>query len=58
MLSGRKLPKTHFLLGGAHVILIGCVSFLYGVWGRMWNSIVSVLDRYVFIHSSCPLMVN
>ena len=34
--------------------LIVCVPFPFGVWGRMWNSIVSVpvLDHCLFINFS------
>ena len=31
-------------------VLIVCVPFLYGVWGRMWNSTVSVPDHCLFIY--------
>ena len=27
-----------------------CVRFLFGVYGRLWNSIASVPDRYVLIY--------
>ena len=39
-----------FVLFLFHVVLIVCVPFPYGVCGRMWNSIVSVLDRCIFIY--------
>ena len=29
-----------------------CVPFPFGVWGRMWNSIVSVPDQCLFIYTS------
>ena len=32
-----------------HAILGVSVSFLFGVWDRMWNSIVSVPDHCLFI---------
>ena len=31
-------------------VLIVCVPFPCGVWGSMWNSIVSVPDHCLFIH--------
>ena len=30
-------------------VLIVCVPYLYGVWGRTWNSIVWVPDHCLFI---------
>ena len=32
------------------VDLVVCVPFPFGVWGRMWNSIVSVPERCLFIY--------
>ena len=32
-----------------YAVLIICVPFLFGVWGRMWNSIVAVPDHCLFI---------
>ena len=32
--------------------LIVCIPFLFGVRGRMWNSIVSVPDHCLFVHVS------
>ena len=32
-----------------YAIIVFCVPFPYGVWGRKWNSIVSVPDRGLFI---------
>ena len=31
-------------------VLVVRVSFSFGVWGRMWNSIVSVADHCLFIY--------
>ena len=36
-----------------YAILIVYVPFLYGVWGRMWNLTVSVLDHCLFIYLKC-----
>ena len=33
-----------------YCVLIVCVPFLFGVWDRMWNSIVSVFDHCRFIY--------
>ena len=33
-----------------YVVLIVCVPFPFGVWGRMWNSIVSVRDYCIYIY--------
>ena len=33
-----------------YAILIVCVPFPYGIWGRMWNSNVSVPDHCLFIY--------
>ena len=33
-----------------HAVLIVCFPFLFGVWSRMWNSIVLVPDRCLFIY--------
>ena len=33
-----------------YVVLIFCVAFLYGVWGRKWISIVSVPAHCLFIY--------
>ena len=32
-----------------YAVFIFCVPFLYGVWGKKWNSIVSVPDHCLFI---------
>ena len=32
-----------------YAVLIVCVPFPFGVWGRMWNSIVSVPNHGLFI---------
>ena len=31
-------------------VLIVCVPFPFAVWDRMWNSIVSVSDHYLFVY--------
>ena len=33
-----------------YAVLIFCVPFPYGVWGRKWNSTVSVPDHCLFIY--------
>ena len=33
-------------------VLVVRVPFPFGVWGRMWNSIVSVPDHCLFIYVS------
>ena len=35
-----------------YVVLIVCVPFPYGVWGRMCNSIISVPEHSLFINTS------
>ena len=35
-----------------YAVLIVCVPFPYGVWGRMWNSILSVSDHCLVIYFS------
>ena len=34
-----------------YAVFIVCVPFPFGVWGKMWNSIVSVLDHCLFVYS-------
>ena len=34
-----------------YAVLIFCVPFPYGVWGRTWNSIVSIPDHCLFIYT-------
>ena len=31
-------------------VLTVCITFPFGVWGRMWNSIVSVPDHRLFFY--------
>ena len=33
-----------------YAVLSVCVPFPFGVWGRMWNLIVSVPDHCLFIY--------
>ena len=37
------------LLAFRFAVIFICVPFPHGVWGRMWNSIVSVSDHCLFI---------
>ena len=41
-----------------NAVLIGCVPFPFGVWGRTWNSIVSVPDRCRFIYLYTPNYIS
>ena len=40
-----------------YAVLIACVSFPFGVWGRMWNSVVSVPDHCLFTRSLILIML-
>ena len=49
--AGKRL--TSWLSASAvllYAVLIVCVPFLFGVWGRLWNSIVSVPNHFLFIN--------
>ena len=38
------------------VLIVYNVPFPFGVWGRMWNSIVSVPDHCLFVYFSFRIM--
>ena len=46
----RLLPLVHVHFSGSHWINLIRFSFPFGVWGRMWNLIVSVPDHCLFIY--------
>ena len=50
--SGKELPSLLVLLFTWCRLnsLIVCIPFPFGVWGRIWNSIVSVPDHCLFIY--------
>ena len=39
------------MVGKLCAVLVVCVPFPFDVWGRMWNSIVLVPDRCLYIYS-------
>ena len=41
-----------FVLSSFTAVLVVRVPFPFGVWGRVWNSIVSVPDHCLFIYFS------
>ena len=41
-----------------YVVLTVCFLFPVSVWGRMWNSIVSVPDHCIFIYFNCTTLVH
>ena len=48
--TGKELSSSSWLSACAvlfNTVLIVCVPFPFGVWGRMWNSIVSVPDNCI-----------
>ena len=47
---GKELSPWLFICAVFSDILIVGVQFPFGVQGRMWNSIVSVPDRCLFIY--------
>ena len=47
----RAVPLTfHLCCFNFSAVLVVCVRFPFGVWVRMWNSIVSVPDHCLFIY--------
>ena len=36
-----------------YVVLTTCVPFPDGIWGRLWDSFVSVPDHYFLIYFGC-----
>ena len=49
--SERVVPLAfHLCCFKSSAVLVVRVPFPFGVWGRMWNSIVSVPDHYLFIY--------
>ena len=48
--SAGKQPTSWLsaYAGLLHIVLIVCVPFPFGVWGGMWNSIVTVPDICLF----------
>ena len=52
--AGTELTFWLFAFPGlVYAVLIVCVPCLYGVWGRMWNLIVSVPEQCIFVYFSC-----
>ena len=41
-----------------YTALIVCAPFPFGVWGRIWNLIVSVPDRCLFIYFSKETVIK
>ena len=42
-----------------NAVEIVCVPFPFGVWGKMWNSIVSVPDELPYVHfAACDRLMN
>ena len=47
----RAVPLAfHLCCFNFSAVLVVRVPFLFGVWGRLWNSIVSVPDHCLFIY--------
>ena len=46
----KRADLLAFRLCFLYAVLIVCVPFPCGVWGSMWNSIVSVPDHCLFIY--------
>ena len=53
-LSVTIWPSAYAVL--LNTVLIVCAPFPFGVWGRMWNSIVSVPDHclFTYLHNPTP----
>ena len=55
----RAIPLAFLLCCfNCSAILVVRVPFPFGVWGRMWNSVVSVPDHCLFILHFRPLYSN
>ena len=52
--AGKELSVWLFICVVLILVLVVRVPFPFGVWGRMWNTIVSVPDHCLFIYSSMP----
>ena len=50
--AGKELSLLLFTCAvfNLSAVLVVRVPFPFGIWGRMWNSIVSVFDHYLFIY--------
>ena len=46
----RGVPLAFHLCYFYFSVLVVCVPFPFGVWGRVWNSIVSVPDHCLFTY--------
>ena len=47
----RAVPLAfHLCRFNFSAVLVVCVPFPFGIWGRMWNSIVSVPDLFYFLY--------
>ena len=46
------LLAFHLCCFNCSAVLVVCVPFPFGVWGRMWNLIVLVPDHCLFIYSA------
>ena len=59
MFAGKELSHWLFIcvVFLFSAVLVVRVPFSFGVWGRVWNSIVSVPDRCLFIYSNCEIAI-
>ena len=55
----RAVPLAiHSCCFNFSAILVVRVPFPFGVWGRMWNSIVSIPDHCLYIYLRVPFISN
>ena len=55
----RAVPLAfHLCCVNFSAVLVVRVPFPFGVWGRMWNSIVSVPDHCLFLSTLCTFSMH